>query len=400
MEAEFDFIAAQEWKQTVGRKAPPLRSFLSYEGFYNWFERRFGLKLQDPFITFCYFENEKISADNFMNVIEQKVISKRLSQEIENKFDLITQDVGSFEKLAQGLLETSKKLNENGLLIAKRFELFCDAWRNFAPAYIAPIFLENICENAVIANYENKEEMRTKLMTLVSSNVKSEFFNVTTSVHAKNPFSMESQKYIDLLKKLSQTRDFRKNAYETAWYELSTPFFKELEVATHLGEYVQWVSPEEIKKRLGAHNLKSDFGKQCLVYSLQGKAKIAYSEDFLSLRDKILNIKPHISEISGSIAFKGKAIGMVKVIMPNDPKRINLGEILVTKMTTPDFVPLMSKCAAIVTDEGGVTSHAAIISREFKKPCIVGTQYATKILKTGDMVEVDAEKGIVKKLAH
>ena len=56
------------------------------------------------------------------------------------------------------------------------------------------------------------------------------------------------------------------------------------------------------------------------------------------------------------------------------------------------------KAAAIVTDEGGITSHAAIVSRELGIPCIVGTQYATKILKDGDLVEVDANKGTVKKI--
>ena len=71
------------------------------------------------------------------------------------------------------------------------------------------------------------------------------------------------------------------------------------------------------------------------------------------------------------------------------------GEILVANQTTPEFVVAMKKAAAVVTDQGGVTAHAAIISRELKVPCIVGTKNATRILKTGDMVEVDAEKGVV-----
>ncbi|MBU1031264.1 MAG: hypothetical protein KKB65_08575, partial [Nanoarchaeota archaeon] len=74
------------------------------------------------------------------------------------------------------------------------------------------------------------------------------------------------------------------------------------------------------------------------------------------------------------------------------------GEIIFTGMSTPDFVPLIKKAAAIVTDEGGVLCHAAIISRELKKPCIVGTKIATQVFKDGDLVEVDANKGVVKKL--
>lgn len=65
-------------------------------------------------------------------------------------------------------------------------------------------------------------------------------------------------------------------------------------------------------------------------------------------------------------------------------------------MTRPQTIVACKKAAAIITDEGGITCHAAIISREFKIPCIIGTKKATKVLKDGDMVEVDAEKGIVR----
>mgnify|MGYP001562085147 CR=1 FL=1 len=72
------------------------------------------------------------------------------------------------------------------------------------------------------------------------------------------------------------------------------------------------------------------------------------------------------------------------------------GDILVTFMPAPSHISAMEKAAAFVTDEGGITCHAAIVAREMKKPCIIGTKIATKVLKDGDMVEVDANKGIVK----
>ena len=67
-------------------------------------------------------------------------------------------------------------------------------------------------------------------------------------------------------------------------------------------------------------------------------------------------------------------------------------------MTRPEMAIAMKKAAAIVTDEGGITSHAAVISRELRIPCIIGTKIATKVFKDGDIVEVDAEKGVVKKI--
>ena len=65
-------------------------------------------------------------------------------------------------------------------------------------------------------------------------------------------------------------------------------------------------------------------------------------------------------------------------------------------MTNPQMIPFIKKAVAIITDEGGITCHAAIISREMKKPCITGTKNATQLLDTGDLIEVDANKGIVK----
>ncbi len=107
-------------------------------------------------------------------------------------------------------------------------------------------------------------------------------------------------------------------------------------------------------------------------------------------------------ELKGVIASRGdQPIVKGKVCIVVDPREVQSfekGDILVAPMTSPDYVFLMKNSAAVVTDAGGLTSHAAIVSRELGIPCIVGTRVATKVLKDGDMVEVDADKGIVKKL--
>ncbi len=83
-----------------------------------------------------------------------------------------------------------------------------------------------------------------------------------------------------------------------------------------------------------------------------------------------------------------------------DMQAFERGEILVANQTTPEFLSVMKKAAAIVTEQGGITSHAAVISRELTVPCIIGIKSATRVLKDGDVVEVDANKGIVKKLSN
>lgn len=105
-------------------------------------------------------------------------------------------------------------------------------------------------------------------------------------------------------------------------------------------------------------------------------------------------------QIQGRTACPGKITGRVRVLLKAENcDQMKNGEVLVTFMTSPDFMPAIRKASAIVTNLGGVTSHAAIISRELNIPCIVGTKYSTKILKTGDMVEVDATSGVVRKLS-
>lgn len=102
-------------------------------------------------------------------------------------------------------------------------------------------------------------------------------------------------------------------------------------------------------------------------------------------------------DVKGTIAFKGKASGVARIVLViTELNRVRHGDILVTHMTSPNFLPAMQRAAAFITDEGGITCHAAIIAREMKKPCIIGTKIATQVLKDGDMVEVDAEKGVVK----
>ncbi|MFH1089186.1 MAG: PEP-utilizing enzyme [Candidatus Uhrbacteria bacterium] len=100
-------------------------------------------------------------------------------------------------------------------------------------------------------------------------------------------------------------------------------------------------------------------------------------------------------ELHGQIGCPGLARGRVRIVVLDQiaGTTLSLDEVLVCLMTTPEYLPLMQKAVAIITDQGGILSHAAIIARELKKPCVVGTKKATLVLRDGDLVEVDAEKG-------
>ncbi len=100
--------------------------------------------------------------------------------------------------------------------------------------------------------------------------------------------------------------------------------------------------------------------------------------------------------VQGLPASPGLISGPVRLVMDiKELYKVKKGDVLVTQMTTPDFVPAMKRACAIVTDEGGTTAHAAIVSRELGVPCIVGTGNATQVLKEGEIVTVDADHGTV-----
>ncbi len=132
------------------------------------------------------------------------------------------------------------------------------------------------------------------------------------------------------------------------------------------------------------------------VWSVR-KAK-AVEEKKVAIAGKTVKLAEAKILVRGLPASPGVGAGVAKVIFDphsKEAQEFREGEILVTKMTDPDWVPLMKKAAAIVTDEGGMTSHAAIVSRELGIPCIVGTGEATKVIESGIEVTVDGSKGVV-----
>jgi phosphohistidine swiveling domain-containing protein len=116
--------------------------------------------------------------------------------------------------------------------------------------------------------------------------------------------------------------------------------------------------------------------------------------------ESILLPEPGEHLLKGQTAYPGQARGRVRIV--RDPLHYQgdfvEGDILVTGMTRPEYLPFMRKSAGFITDAGGILSHAAITARELKKPCIIGTQTATKVLQDGDWVLMDADLGTVTRI--
>ncbi|MBT7237541.1 hypothetical protein HN865_01650 [Candidatus Woesearchaeota archaeon] len=145
---------------------------------------------------------------------------------------------------------------------------------------------------------------------------------------------------------------------------------------------------EELKKRdAGFFYTENKLFVNETKENIENKYKIILEEE---------STKKEITKISGGISYPGIVIGKVRRVMGHkDIPLIKEGEILVSPMTMPDFIIAMEKAAAFITDEGGILCHASIVAREMKKPCIVGTKIATKVLQDGDLVEINADIGII-----
>lgn len=149
----------------------------------------------------------------------------------------------------------------------------------------------------------------------------------------------------------------------------------------------------EVKNRSRAF-LLIQIGDKARIYSGR-QAELKFAKEVKT--GKFDNVK----EVRGLVGSSGFARGRAKIIYTNkDLYKIKNGDVLITTMTRQDFVPAMRKAVAIVTDEGSIAAHAAIIARELKKPCIVATKIGTKVFKDNDLVEVDATQGIVNKINY
>jgi phosphohistidine swiveling domain-containing protein len=187
---------------------------------------------------------------------------------------------------------------------------------------------------------------------------------------------------------------------------LLAAFSKQAGVGVH---ELRFLLPDELAKALRAGEADKEL-IDLIKRRTKGVALVWEDGEFVDFRDgaaaleyKKTLVYPSAAaggELKGICASAGKARGRVSIILSlNDFAKFRDGDVLVSVGTNPSMVPLMKRAAAIVTDVGGLTCHAAIVSRELGVPCVVATKAATKTLRDGDAVEVDATNGGVRKIS-
>ena len=203
--------------------------------------------------------------------------------------------------------------------------------------------------------------------------------------------------YIDVMQFFIYYRTHRTDIFNKiffAWYETISKFAIERGLTYEDLMYCSYL--EIINNKIPSFKVLTARKKEYVTCFSHGIIDII-SGNKLSIFKKLVSEKNINNIITGRTAFPGIISGKVKIISSSqDLKDFKQGNILVASMTTPSMVMAMKKAIAFITDEGGITCHAAILAREMKKPCIIGTKNATKVLYDGDLVEVDASKGLAR----
>jgi phosphohistidine swiveling domain-containing protein len=209
---------------------------------------------------------------------------------------------------------------------------------------------------------------------------------------------------VEAMNEISWFRDER-DQYRRMFYFYGSSLFKEIAARAGLSlRDVCMLSFQEIQdfllhKKILSRKELAERRKGYAVVFEAGELRVLTGVAQEKLREQILGKEKEFTQVCGIVGCAGDARGMVVLIRHrSDLNKVVKGSVLVAVTTNPDYVQAMRKAAAIVTDQGGITSHAAIVARELGIPCIVGTMHATRIFRDGDLVEVNAEKGVVKKL--
>lgn len=252
-------------------------------------------------------------------------------------------------------------------------------------------------------HYVNNDYLGSKPVT--SDDIKSIVKNISTHINntgIDSGLPTQAKEILDIFQISVTIQDVRKGE-SLMWISGADKLLREYAKRTNF-EYNEllFATWEELfyPDSLNRDVLKERSQACVLVFSKNGLAtytSLIAQDLYNQFRINVLKIPENITEIEGVIASKGIVKGRVSVVINTSQfHKVKKGDILVSFMTRPEYLPIMGLASAFVTDEGGLTSHAAIVAREMNKPCIIGTKIATKVLKDGDVVEVDANAGVIR----
>jgi phosphohistidine swiveling domain-containing protein len=346
-----------------------------------------------------------IGGDYYQNNVLGELKEKYLLSESEAQM-LVTSPTPSFSHNEEVLLYRSATDSiKDPKLIEKYAQILSEKFYWIAFGYDGPLLntkevYEKIIRDIVLKGDLAIETRLSELSALVPDTVKKH-----REIIGKYSITSFEVALLEKIYVLAEMTDYRKEVtfqIHVALFYVMAALAEKFGFTNHLD--LRFVTIEELenKSKSELEKLIQDRRQGSIYITHKGELSILIGEEAEKLREQIFT-KVQSSNLKGQVASRGKTSivrGVVRVVMQSaEIDKVQVGEILVTAMTTPEYVPAMRKVIAVLTDEGGVTCHAAIVSRELGIPAVIAIGNATKVLKDGDLVEVDAEKGIVTKLS-
>ena len=248
-------------------------------------------------------------------------------------------------------------------------------------------------------------ENKIKLLILETKNRIKKSTRIRNNIIKELDFNKKEKQLFNIAKDIVWLKGYRKDCMYYGMYvldKIAMEIGRRLNLSLRQMRYFcNWeIESALLQKKFNIDELNRRYNFSVIYSKSDGRPKIFSGEKGIKFlaglkleKEKALKVK----ELKGGTAYPGKAKGRVKIVETvEDMKKMNKGDVLVSETTYPALVPAMKLASAIITNVGGLTCHAAIVARELKIPCVVGAKIATKVLKDGDLVEVDANKGIIK----
>ncbi len=359
----------------------------------------FSLHLFDKFLTekfeellSAFIREEKLPKEDYFKYQTALTLPNRKIFVLQEKVDLM--------KIA--LLAKKKKEGIKDKAIQKKMEEHTAqyGWINMAYLEALP---------------HDKTYFHQKVQALLETDVENEY-NQIASYEKK--LIREREEYMNKIQRgelhtickaiqlFGFLRSFRLDTAYIAYYNC-WKVIQEIEKRLHLPVFdIRYLDSKEVSfalqnpKEKGYLHLIQERKRGVLSIMIEDTRLEITGEEIEAITREITFPKEILSAaIKGTTAYPGRIIGPCKVLHRlEDMQKMCVGDILVIAMTDPNYIPAMEKAAAFVTDQGGILCHAAIVSREMKKPCIIGTKSATKSFKDKDILEVNADEGIVRKI--
>ncbi len=335
-------------------------------------------------LRLSYVEKEE---NEFLEIAQILFLNKKIKTLFKkNKIDQLKKQLIKFPKEYKIIQKHFKKWRWTPFMYegpAYQTNHYLERWQSLLKAQQSP---------AVLIRQKKKEKERIKKQQ--------------KELLVKLRFNPKEKKIINIAKEAVWIKGFRKDVLYHGMY-CYVPMFKEIGrrnglTLKQIRNLCQWEIPQILQGKKFDPNELNQRHRFSAMYVTKGKFQILLGREakqFLAKINMEATKVKGVKEMRGTCACPGKVKGTVKIVLTQaDNKKVKKGDILVSHTTGPDLMPAMKRAAAFVTEAGGLTCHAAIVARELNTPCVVGTLIAAKVLKDGDKVEIDATKGVVKKI--